>query len=223
VVLGVEADASAVGADGTNTCRASSGFMISANCRVSQTFAGSIAARAGYALADSRVLLYAKGGFAASHQDVEITTNGLFPPRETRGNTTRIGWLAGAGVERALTPAWSLKVEYDYMDFGTDKVATPDSFRQVIPGANAYVAVPGATTDARHAMHAVKVGVNPGSAKILMRRGDHPRPSMSCGARSSRTASVPTSRSGRVPGTALAAIRRILVASISRRTYSCRG
>lgn len=160
-VLGVEGDVSAVGADGTNTCFASSGFVISANCRVSQTFAGSVAARLGYAVGfDARVLLYAKGGFAAMHQDAEITTNGVFPLLDANTSGTRLGWIAGAGVERALTPAWSMKLEYNYMDFGTEKVATPDSFRQVISGANAYVVVPGGTADMRTASHTIRAGVN---------------------------------------------------------------
>jgi hypothetical protein len=41
-VFGVEADASALGADGTATCLASSGFFISANCRVRQNASGSL-------------------------------------------------------------------------------------------------------------------------------------------------------------------------------------
>lgn len=160
-VLGAEGDASALGSDGTNTCFASSGFVISANCRVSQTFAGTIAARLGYAVdSHARTLLYAKGGFAAMHQDVEATTNGILPVRESNVSSTRIGWLAGAGVERALTPAWSLKLEYNYMDFGTDQVVKPATFRQVIPGADAYVAVPAGLSDTRHMTHAVKLGVN---------------------------------------------------------------
>jgi hypothetical protein len=31
----------------------------------------------------------------------------------------------GAGVEYALTPGWSLMLEYDYLGFGTSNVATP--------------------------------------------------------------------------------------------------
>ena len=35
------------------------------------------------------------------------------------------GWTVGGGVEYALTPAWSLKLEYDYLSFGTSNVANP--------------------------------------------------------------------------------------------------
>jgi outer membrane immunogenic protein len=44
----------------------------------------------------------------------------------------RIGWTAGAGLEWAFTPEWSVKLEYNYYGFGTksllfvDTVTTPD-------------------------------------------------------------------------------------------------
>jgi opacity protein-like surface antigen len=160
-VFGMEADASALASDGTNTCLASSASILSANCRVGQTFAGSVTGRAGYAVGpDARTLLFVKSGVAALRQEIEITTNGPFPPITTSTTSTRVGWTAGAGVERALTPAWSLKLEYAYMDFGTDKVATPATYLQAVPGVNAYFVVPGSTADARHSLHAVKLGVN---------------------------------------------------------------
>jgi len=50
-VFGVEADVSALRADGTNTCLASSGVFISANCRVRQNATGSLTGRVGLATA----------------------------------------------------------------------------------------------------------------------------------------------------------------------------
>ena len=32
---------------------------------------------------------------------------------------TRTGWLVGVGIEYAFHPNWSAKIEYNYMDFGT--------------------------------------------------------------------------------------------------------
>jgi opacity protein-like surface antigen len=160
-VLGVEADASVIGSDGTNTCLASSGFFLSANCHVRQSYGGTVAARAGYALGeDARTLLFLKSGVAALNQSVTITTNGLWPISAASSSSTRVGWTAGAGVERAITPAWSVKLEYDYMDFGTERIATPASYLQVTPGVNAYIPQPGGTVDARHNAHTVKLGVN---------------------------------------------------------------
>ena len=161
-VLGVEADANLITSDGSNTCLASSGAILSANCRVNQTFGGIIAGRAGYAAgAGGRTLLFLKAGVAALRETIEITTNGgPYPPLMTTADSTRFGWTAGAGVERALTPAWSLKFEYGYTDFGGENVATPATFRQALPGVNAYFALPDGSVDARQSMHAIKLGVN---------------------------------------------------------------
>ena len=35
---------------------------------------------------------------------------------------TRLGWTAGVGVEWALWEDWSVKLEYDYYDFGKRNV-----------------------------------------------------------------------------------------------------
>lgn len=161
-VLGAEADGSFVTSDGSNTCLASSGAILSANCRVKQTFGGSVTGRAGYAAGENgRTLLFLKAGVAALHETIDITTNGgPYPPIMTTTSSTRFGWTAGAGVERALTPAWSLKFEYDYMDFGGEKIPTPITFLQLGPLENRYVALPGGTVDARQSAHMMKVGVN---------------------------------------------------------------
>ena len=34
-------------------------------------------------------------------------------------STTQVGWTAGGGVEFALTPNWTAKVEYLYVDLGS--------------------------------------------------------------------------------------------------------
>jgi opacity protein-like surface antigen len=160
-VLGVEADASMLGSDGTNTCLASSGAFLSANCHVRQAFTGSLAARAGFAAdPDGRTLLFVKSGVATLHQMIDVTTNGAWPPATAHTSSTRIGWTAGAGVERALTPVWSLKFEYDYMAFSTERVSTPASYLQTVPGSSEYFSVPAGTVDARQGVHAVKLGVN---------------------------------------------------------------
>jgi opacity protein-like surface antigen len=45
----------------------------------------------------------------------------------TVANTTRTGWNVGAGLEYMLGSRWSAKVEYDYLDFGsqTSGIASP--------------------------------------------------------------------------------------------------
>lgn len=160
-VFGIEADISALGADGTNTCLASSGVFISANCRVRQDASGSLTGRVGLATGPrGRTLLYAKAGAAALQERIDITTNALLPPIATGFDGLRWGWTVGAGVERALTPAWSIKAEYDYANFGSVNVATPASFLQVVPAVNAYVATAGGTTSANQSVQTFKLGLN---------------------------------------------------------------
>jgi opacity protein-like surface antigen len=160
-VLGIEADASALSADGTATCLASSGFFISANCRVRQDAAGSLTGRLGYATGfQGRTLFYVKGGAAWLHEQIELTTAGLLPLAATSLDGSRIGWTIGAGVEKALTPAWSVKLEYDYSNFGSGNVAAPASFVQVLPPLNAYAPTAGGLSNVSQDVHSFKLGVN---------------------------------------------------------------
>lgn len=94
--------------------------------------------RAGF-LIDPTTLIYGTGGLALGHfkmsstatttsqtfrGTVGTTTNPLGPAVTTVGtglsdSVTRAGWTLGLGGEKKLTQAWSVKVEYLYLDFGT--------------------------------------------------------------------------------------------------------
>jgi opacity protein-like surface antigen len=158
-LIGVEADASAIGANGTNTCFAFSGDFISSNCRVRQDFMGTVTGRAGFVTGiGGRTLLYAKGGAAFLGERLDIAANN--PLISSTGlKTERLGWTVGAGVEQALAPAWSVKVEYDYAGFGSAAMATPTSFRYVDPLLG-YVATPQGTTSVSQNVQTLKVGLN---------------------------------------------------------------
>jgi opacity protein-like surface antigen len=160
-VLGVEGDVSGYVSDGSATCLASSGFFISANCRVHQGLGGSLTGRVGWAAgAQGRTLVYAKGGAAALQERIDITSNPLIFPATTFDGT-RWGWTVGGGVERAITPAWSFKLEYDYAKFGAQNVATPASFIQVLPPLNdGYLQTAGGSSSVSQNLQTVKVGLN---------------------------------------------------------------
>jgi opacity protein-like surface antigen len=160
-VLGVEADASLIDADGTNTCFAFSGFFLSMNCRVRDSWTGTLTGRVGVATGPGgKTLLYAKGGAAAIHETIDIATNALVPPLATSTTFTKWGWTAGVGVEQALTPAWSFKAEYDYLSFGNTNVAFPPSFQQIFPPINLYTIIPGGLAAVSQNVHEVKLGLN---------------------------------------------------------------
>ena len=72
------------------------------------------------------------------NSDISITPNNssFGPPNfpqapdtgpETNGHGNAWGWTLGAGIERALTPAWSVGLEYDYYRFATAHVSTPET------------------------------------------------------------------------------------------------
>jgi outer membrane immunogenic protein len=81
---------------------------------------GTITGRVG--IAYDRLLTYVKGGAAVA----EITNAagalvgpGTVDPFDvTDTKKTRWGWTVGTGFEFALSPVWSVKAEYLYMDFG---------------------------------------------------------------------------------------------------------
>ncbi|HEX3506381.1 MAG TPA: outer membrane beta-barrel protein [Xanthobacteraceae bacterium] len=162
-VLGIEADLSGLVSDGTNTCLASSGFFLSANCRVTPNVSTTVTPRIGYAVDPARhTLLYIKGGFATVHDHVDLTSNAVIGlGTDVTANIWKTGWTAGAGVERALTPAWSLRLEYDYLGFGHSNVPTPLSVTQTIPGDPfGYALVPQGTTSISQNVQQVKLGLN---------------------------------------------------------------
>lgn len=162
VVLGVEADASALASDGSATCFASSGFFVSANCRVRPDAGGSLTGRVGWATGPrARTLVYVKGGAAWLDEHIEVTSNAFSPPVATTFDGVRWGWTAGVGVERALTPAWSLRLEYDYAKFSDLGMATPASIGQVAPPSfTGLFLTPGGTTSVGQTLQTVKVGLN---------------------------------------------------------------
>jgi outer membrane immunogenic protein len=80
-------------------------------------YVATVAGRVGYAF--DRVLLYAKGG-AAFTRDRLDANNGLAGALagSGSGSFSRTGWVAGAGIEWAFLPNWSVKAEYNYLGFG---------------------------------------------------------------------------------------------------------
>jgi outer membrane immunogenic protein len=89
-------------------------------------------------LVDPQTLVYATGGLAVGEfkytaqttASIQVFGPGLGgttpagPPLVLAGpaassSDTRVGWTAGAGVERKFSPNWSGKLEYLYIDFGS--------------------------------------------------------------------------------------------------------
>lgn len=70
------------------------------------------------------LMVYSLAGFAVAkekHDAYQTFGTDLFS-----GSTTRTGYVLGSGLEYAITPAWSAKLEYNYIDLGSKTVALND-------------------------------------------------------------------------------------------------
>jgi opacity protein-like surface antigen len=162
-VFGIEADIGGMDSDNSVTCFAASSTTVNATCRVRPEAAGTVTGRIGYAFTQSgRLLVYGKGGVAAAADKIDIVRNfgGIAAlTNSSSQNVIMRGWTVGAGFERALTPAWSLKVEYDYLDLGSRDIANVGSATVSPGGVLTSVIAPGASS-VTQTMQQVKVGLN---------------------------------------------------------------
>jgi outer membrane immunogenic protein len=127
LVFGVEGDVTSSWVEGGNTC-----------CDHSLSWLYSLRGRVGIAGFDNRMLFYVTAGGAWADFDY---TSGF-----GRFSDTQFGWVAGGGIERALTPNLSARIEYLYYDF--DSVTAP-----------AGTLAAGATS-LDPSMHTVRFGLN---------------------------------------------------------------
>ncbi|WP_375784786.1 outer membrane beta-barrel protein [Bradyrhizobium sp. Pha-3] len=157
-VFGVELDASGAVSDGTNTCLAASGFIVSANCKAGPHVFATGTGRVGYAFgALGRTLAYLKGGVAWQNNRGDVVNNyeGGWPQEKTHFDYGRLGGIIGLGVEQALTPAWSVRAEYDYLHFSGPSVATPPTVQDP-----PFAILPANTTSLSSNYHIAKLGLN---------------------------------------------------------------
>ncbi len=120
-VVGADADASAAHLHDQNTCFSGLGGI---NCEHEVKAVVSAAARLGFAF--DRSLLYAKAGGAWADTAYALNGNTFNVALGTGSSTvTALGWLAGVGLEYALTDHWTTAVEYDHIDLGNLNVPFP--------------------------------------------------------------------------------------------------
>ncbi len=165
-VLGVQADASLARGDGTVTCYEGSQQQIGATCESRPRATGTVTARLGYALGPSgHTLVYGKGGvgWAIDHIDIAGNVGGITELTNSNAQSVAFwGGTAGVGIEQALTPAWSLKVEYDYLGLGVRHIANVGSMTcvPVVGGCVLTTIVPPGISSVAQNFQEMKVGLN---------------------------------------------------------------
>lgn len=101
LVLGIEGDGDWTNLSGTTTAPG-----CGTGCQTSSDWLATVRGRVGGAF--DRVLFYGTGGVAFG----PIQSGFSGGPSETH---TEVGWTAGAGLEFAIAPRWTAKVEYLYV------------------------------------------------------------------------------------------------------------
>ncbi len=109
-VIGFEGDGDWADITGDRACP---GPTFSCTTRVDAL--GSARGRLGWAW--DRALLFVTGGVGIGDFRYNAFTTATGTSFGTPYNTTRVGWVVGAGVEYAITDNLSIKAEYDYYGF----------------------------------------------------------------------------------------------------------
>jgi outer membrane immunogenic protein len=136
-VFGIQGDAAWSNLSGTHADQVNAGLTDQTKIDL----LSSVTARFGYAW--DRMLFYAKGGGAWTHENYQIQ----FADTATfaSASDTRSGWTVGGGFEYAITNNFSMFFEYDFYDFGTQTIS--------------FASVTG-SSDIRERDSLVKVGAN---------------------------------------------------------------
>ena len=150
-VFGVEGQMSWTGMDGSSTGPAFTGGTNTLTVGTDIDWLATLTGRVGYAW--NNWLWYVKGGIAWA--DEEYTRTGtVFGTAVTSAavGDTRTGWTIGAGAEFGWTPNWSVKFEYNYLDFGSERFTSLNT-----SGGGPTLLI---DSDVDQQIHLVKMGIN---------------------------------------------------------------
>ncbi len=144
LVAGVETDIQGSGIGGKTVNLSNETF------KTNLDWFGTVRGRLGYS--SSNALLYFTGGFAYGGLRQHGEDN--FPPLAIyQSSNTVTGYVLGGGLEYKFNPAWSLKAEYQYLDFGKHDVPISSG------AAPSTIQADGSKlTD--DAFHTVRIGLN---------------------------------------------------------------
>jgi opacity protein-like surface antigen len=151
-VYGFEADAAWTSTQGSTQCQPLwtpaggifNNSLFQTTCHDDLNWTATAEARIGYTWTP-RMLLYAKAGVAIAGETFSetcnlgplngnnifglaqncVNANGAFV-NQASASTTAVGWTIGYGTEFALTPHWSAKAEFDWIDLGHKQFTLSD-------------------------------------------------------------------------------------------------
>lgn len=135
LIAGIEADLQASGQQSSDTCTVLCLPATPVYLTVDQKlkWLGTVRGRLGWAAGAS--LFYATGGLAYG----KVETHAVYTSQALLGgapnvlaildmSSIRTGWTVGGGIETALSGPWSVKVEYLYLDLGSQSASATNDF-----------------------------------------------------------------------------------------------
>jgi outer membrane immunogenic protein len=153
-VYGIEGNISWADIEGNTPC------LLLFNCNTKINWMADVSGRLGI-VPTQNLLVYVKGGVAWADSDYSfgntISVNGV-NVLTVNGSVsdTRIGGLLGMGAEYAFWNNWSAKIEYNYMDFGTETY----NFAVTGQGPNCCPVTFDVPVEIKQQIHTMKLGVN---------------------------------------------------------------
>jgi outer membrane immunogenic protein len=124
LVLGLEADIQGAGISGRGSVTDTGTPPATFHFRSDLDYFGTVRGRVGYA--SGSTLVYLTGGLAYGGLSLSSDDFGT-----QKYNSTAVGYVLGGGFEYSINPAWSVKVEYQYLNFGkNDPTGNGGTFAQ---------------------------------------------------------------------------------------------
>lgn len=154
VVIGAETDLSATRLGGAKSASANPGTQFTTRSSNELSMLGTVRVRAGVVLGD--FLIYGTGGYAygLAEQKGSIMPDNLQTTSAASGSRSGIfhGWALGGGVEYAMAPGMTVRLDYTHYELGQKRMLLQD-FTGLAPGQYA-------TMRMRTAGDIVKAGFN---------------------------------------------------------------
>jgi outer membrane immunogenic protein len=128
VVFGIETDIQGAGVSGSAASSYPGNTVLDPftfSAKYNLDYFGTVRGRLGYAF--DRTLIYATGGFA--YGGVSYNAAAIFTPASEgpaynlATSSVDTGFVVGAGFEQMLSPNWSVKAEYQYVNLGSNSVS----------------------------------------------------------------------------------------------------
>ena len=109
LLLGVEGSLSGTSVQGSTTC------AVLLGCKREIEWLATVTGRVGYVMGNS--LLYGLAGVAWGDVSTDVS---LLGTPLLRAEETHVGWIAGFGLEHALSKQISARIEYAHVDLGSE-------------------------------------------------------------------------------------------------------